>query len=123
MAYIEFLKAGGAHRKGVSRENFIRYFMKFDIFETIFSANLVHFIRRLARFPRVCAQILFKTDFLNFFPPKKGGGARAQEPPPPIYATARMYRFYTFFDFRPRLVKKLCFPMRQSRMQNFSSPS
>ena len=36
VAYIEFLK-GGAHRKGEgARENFIRYFMKFEIFETIF---------------------------------------------------------------------------------------
>ena len=63
VAYIEFLK-GGAHRKGEgARENFIRYFMKFDIFETIFSANLVQFIQKLARFPRISAQILLKTDF------------------------------------------------------------
>ena len=73
---------GGRIEKGGARENFIRYFMKFDIFETIFSANLVHFIRKLARFPRICAQILFKTDIFNFFFSQKGGGARAQEPPP-----------------------------------------
>ena len=35
VAYIEFLK-GGAHRKGGAREIFSRYFMKFDIFKTIF---------------------------------------------------------------------------------------
>ena len=90
MTHIEFLKGGGRIEKGGAREMFSTYFMKFDIFETIFSANLVHFIRKLTRFPRICAQILFKTDILNFFPPKKGGRARAQEPPPlytPLIAT------------------------------------
>ena len=84
-AYIEFFKGGGAHRKGGGLAKFfLMYFMIFDIFETIFSASLVLFIRKLTRFPRICAQILFKTDIFNFFSSQKGGGrARAQEPPPP----------------------------------------
>ena len=71
--------------------------MKFDIFETIFSANLVHFIRNFARFPRICAQILFKTDILNFFPPKRGGGLAHRSPPPPIYTPldATDVKFFT----------------------------
>ena len=72
---------GGRIEKGGARENFIRYFMKFDIFETIFSANLVHFIKRLARFPRIYAQILFKTDFLFFFLPEEGGSRTGAHPP------------------------------------------
>ena len=35
----------------------------------------------------------------------------------------RVSHFKTFLDFRPRVVKKLCFYMRKSRMQNLSSLS
>ena len=89
VAYIEFLKGGGRIEKGGARENFIRYFMKFYIFETIFSANLVHFIRKLARFPRICAQILFKTDIFNFIFSQKGGGSRTRAFPlyTPLHGT------------------------------------
>ena len=53
--YRIFERGGGRVEKRGAPENFIRYFMKIDIFETIFSANLVNFIRKLARFPRIYA--------------------------------------------------------------------
>ena len=75
---------GGALRIGVGSRKFYKVFYEILHLRNHFFGKFGPLHQKFSTFSMyICAQILFKTDILNFFPPKRGG--LAHRSPPPLY--------------------------------------